>query len=131
LAILVPGSTASTMCELLSGSPLCRPLVIYFDVRNDNLDELTQTQLDGDEWTEFTQQCLRGEGHAIAYGGECSGLQLVKGKLVRNPHQVEHEGMPPEAFEDNRKQYAFRKDAGNLLLANKEKMSVAMFDVCM
>lgn len=50
---------------------------------------------------------------------------------MRNPHEVEHEGVPSEAFEDNRKQYAFREKTGNLLLANKGKMGVALFDVYM
>jgi hypothetical protein len=77
----------ATLSALEEGSGRQRASVIYFDVKNDDLNELTQTQLNGDEWTEFTQQCLRGKGHAIAYAGERSGLQLVKGELVRNPHQ--------------------------------------------
>jgi hypothetical protein len=104
--------------------------LVYFDVTNEDLDELTQTELEGDEWTEFTGHCLR-EKYQIAYAGERSDLQLVKGKLVRKSHEVEHEGVPPEEFEDNRKQYAFRKDAGNLLIANRGKMGVALFDVYM
>jgi hypothetical protein len=55
----------------------------------------------------------------------------VKGKLTRNPHEVGLGGATPWAFEDERKHYAFRRQAGDLLLANKGKMGVALFDVYM
>jgi hypothetical protein len=46
----------------------------------------------------------------------------VKGKLVQSPHEVEQNGVTFEAFEDERAQYVFREEAGNLLLANKGKV---------
>jgi hypothetical protein len=100
------------------------------NVKNDDLDELNQIELEGAEWAEFTGQCLCGEKRD-AYVGERSALQLVKGELVHNPHEVELDGLTPQAFEDQRKQYAFREKAGNLLLENKGKIGVALFDVYM
>jgi hypothetical protein len=57
-------------------------------------------------------------------------LQLVKGKLVKNAHVVEVEEATPEAFEDERMQYAFRHQAGDFF-ANRKKMGVALFNVYM
>jgi len=52
------------------------------------------------------------------------------GKLVHNPDRVEDFRDDPEAFEDERRQFAFRKDtAWNLLLVDKKKIGVALFDV--
>jgi hypothetical protein len=61
--------------------------------------------------------------------GERNALELVMGTLVHNPDQVKHHGATSEAFEDVRKQFAFRVLAGNLLLADKKKIGVALFDV--
>ena len=46
---------------------------------------------------------------------------------MHNPHEVDR--ATPEMFEDRRMQYAFRQQAGDLLLTKKEKMGVALFDV--
>jgi hypothetical protein len=105
-----------SLSALEEGSGRRRTSVIYFDVKNDDLNDLNETpnwkEMGG---TEFTEQCLRGQDD-ITYAGERSDLQLVKSKLlVRDPHEVEREGMSPE-FEDNRKQYAFHEEAENLLL---------------
>jgi hypothetical protein len=107
-----------------------RASLIYFDVNDDDLANLEQLDLDdGDEWATFTGQCLTEGGADIAYNGERMTLQLVMGKLVHNPHEVEHNGATSEAFEDVRRQYAFRQQAGNLLLGDTEKVGVALFDV--
>eukprot|EP00978_Attheya_sp_CCMP212_P025667 scaffold83036_cov39-Attheya_sp.AAC.1 len=105
--------------------------LIYFDVLEGDLDELHHTELEGKEWTEMTGKCIRGKFEAAYEDEECNALQLVSGKLVHNPHQVDLEGATAEAFEDNRKQYAFRNEAGNLLLASRAKMGMALFDVCL
>jgi hypothetical protein len=52
---------------------------------------------------------------------ERKDLQLVKNKLVRNPHEAEVKGVSSEAFEDEHMQYAFRRQAGNLLLETKRR----------
>lgn len=44
---------------------------------------------------------------------------------------MEKEGETPQTFDDNREQYAFRKEAGNLLLKDPTKMGVVLFDVYM
>jgi hypothetical protein len=103
--------------------------LIYFDVPEGDLDELHHIELEGEEWTEMTGKCITGKFETAYEDEERSALQLVSGKLVQNPHQVELEGATAKAFEDNRKQYAFRKDAGKLLLASRAKMGVALFDV--
>jgi hypothetical protein len=118
------------LSALLEGFGRRSVSLIYFDVKNDDLGELNQIEVEGADWTEFTGQCLSGKKRD-AYVGERSALQLMKGKVVRNPHQVELDGLTPQAFEDQRKQYAFREKAGNLLLENKGKMGVALFDVYM
>jgi hypothetical protein len=51
--------------------------LIYFDVTNEDLDELTQTELEGDGWTQLTGHCLGGK-YLSAYAGEMMALQLVK-----------------------------------------------------
>eukprot|EP00978_Attheya_sp_CCMP212_P009910 scaffold23644_cov53-Attheya_sp.AAC.2 len=81
--------------------------LIYFDVDNDHLAKLNQVELEGDDWTEFTELCLQRKGR-FAYQGEHSALELVKGKLVHNPHEVEVYGATSDLFHDKRKQYAFR-----------------------
>ncbi len=48
---------------------------------------------------------------------------------MHNPHEVEHNGDTSEAFEDVRRQYAFRQQAGDLLLGYAEEVGVALFDV--
>mmetsp|Transcript_29367 Transcript_29367/g.53792 ORF Transcript_29367/g.53792 Transcript_29367/m.53792 type:complete len:121 (-) Transcript_29367:406-768(-) len=83
----------------------------------------------GEEWIMMTGKCITDKFEAAYEDEERSALQLVSGKLVPNSHQVELEGATAEAFEDNRKQYAFRNEAGNLLLASRAKMGVALFDV--
>jgi hypothetical protein len=111
-----------------------RASLIYFDVKKDDLANLEQLDLDdGDEWTTFTGQCLAlaEDGEDITYSGERVALQLVMGKLVHNPHEVEHDEATSEAFGDARRQYAFREKAGDLLLGDKEKVGVALFDVYM
>jgi hypothetical protein len=103
--------------------------IIYFDVNNDDVNELDQVELEGDEWTQFTGRCLE-EGDDDLYKDR-DDLQLVKGKFVHNPHEVQLKRVTSEEFEDERMQYAFRHQAGDLLLANKENMGVALFDVYM
>lgn len=98
--------------------------------RSASLHELNQIELEGNDWTTFTQLCLRGKMRD-AYKAECSALQLVKGMLVHNPHEVELNGAKSQMFEDRRTQYAFRGQAGDLLLTNKGNMGVALFDVYM
>jgi hypothetical protein len=122
--------SALTNCELTTLEERYSASLIYFDVENDDLAELNQVELEGDNWTEFTELCLQRK-QRFAYQGGRSALELVKGKLVQNPHDVEIDGTTPEVFQDNRKQYAFRKETGNLLLKNPEKMGVAVFDVYM
>jgi hypothetical protein len=105
--------------------------LIYFDVNNDELANLEQLDLDdGDEWITFTRQCYTEGGDHAAYSGNLKALQLVMGKLVNNPHEVERAGATSEAFEDARRQYMFRRQAGDLLLVDKEnKVGAALFDV--
>lgn len=103
--------------------------LMYFDVENNDLEQLKQIQLEGEPWTEWTGKCLKNKEETVYHGEGRSGLQLVIGSLVHNPHQVELEGATAETFEDNRKQYSFRKEAGNLLLKDRNKMGVALFDV--
>jgi hypothetical protein len=122
--------SALTNCELTTLEERYSASLIYFDVENDDLAELNQVELEGDNWTEFTELCLQRK-QRFAYQGGRSALELVKGKLVQNPHDVEIDGTTPEVIQDNRKQYAFRKETGNLLLKNPEKMGVAVFDVYM
>jgi hypothetical protein len=116
--------------------PHCAPFraaVIYFDVKDKDLDDLNKLDLDeGDEWSQFAEQCISEGGHMDIYkvGSERENLELVMGKLVHNPDRVEDFRDKPEAFEDERRQFAFRKDtAWNLLLLNKKKIGVALFDV--
>jgi hypothetical protein len=107
-----------------------RAAVIYFDVKNVDLAGLKKLDLDeGDEWTTLTGQCLTKDGHLKAYRGERNALELVMGKLVHNPDQVENHQATSEAFEDVHKQYAFRVPVGNLLFADKKKISVALLNV--
>ena len=107
--------------------------MIYFDVKDKDLDNLKKLDLDkGDEWSQFTKQCLSEGGHMDVYkvGTERENLELIMGKLAHNPDRVEDFREEPEAFEDKRRQFAFRKDtAWNLLLADKKKIGVALFDV--
>jgi hypothetical protein len=50
--------------------------------------------------------------------------------LVNNPGRVEDFRDKPETFEDERRQFVFRKDtACNLLLVDKKKIDVTLFDV--
>jgi hypothetical protein len=52
------------------------------------------------------------------------------GKLVHNPGGVESSQDEPEAFVDQRRQFAFRKDtAWDLLLVDKTKIGVALYDI--
>eukprot|EP00978_Attheya_sp_CCMP212_P031378 scaffold118311_cov69-Attheya_sp.AAC.3 len=84
-------------------------------------------------WTTFTGECLTegGEENSIdySYSGERMALQLGMGKLVHNPHEEVATGSTSEAFGDARRQYAFRKQAGDLFLGDTEKMGMALFDV--
>ena len=56
-------------------------------------------------------------------------LDLVIGKQVHNPHQVVRAGAVPETFVDGHLQYCFRKQSGDLLLRDKNKIGVELFDV--
>jgi hypothetical protein len=98
--------------EVLEGrhGPM-RASLIYFDVKKDDLANLEQLDLDdGDEWTKFTLHCLSEGGADIAYSGKSKALQLVMGKSQATS----------EAFGDVLRQYAFRKQVGDLLLGDKE-----------
>ena len=104
---------------------------MYFDVPEDDLNELTvnQIKLEGEARTEFTGQYLRENYRDVYRGGGGSALNLVVGQLVRNPHEVGNEEEASRMFEDDRKQYAFRKDAENFLLKDPAKMGAVLFDV--
>jgi hypothetical protein len=94
-----------------------RATVIYSDVKDKDLDDLKKLDLDeGDEWSQFTKQCISKGGHMDLYkvGSERENLELVMGKLVHNPDRAEDLRDMPEAFEDERRQFAFRKDTANL-----------------
>ena len=120
----------ATLTALTTGKGRQSSSLIYFDVDDDDLSQLNKMHVGGDEWTEWTGECLKDQEDTV-YKGERDGLQLIIGKLVRNPHEVELDGEPSEAFEDSRLQYCFRKETGNLLLKDKTKMGVALFDVCL
>jgi hypothetical protein len=79
----------------------------------------------------YSRSCILEGGHMDAYkvGSEGENLELVVGKLVNNPGRVEAFRDKPETFEDERRQIVFRKDtAWNLLLVDKKKIGVALFD---
>jgi hypothetical protein len=122
--------SALANCELTTLEARQSASLIYFDGENNDLAQLNQVELEGNDWTEFTKLCLRRK-QRVAYKGERSALKLVKGKLVHNPHDVVLDGATPGVFQDNCKQYAFREKTGNLLLKNPEKMGVAVFDLYM
>jgi hypothetical protein len=63
----------------------------------------------------------------LAFVGDCSALQLVKGRLVLNLHEVQVLGAMTEEFEDERMQYAIR----GLLIEDKGKMGVALLEFYM
>jgi hypothetical protein len=49
------------------GAPF-RAAVIYFDVKDKDLDDLKKLDLDeGDKWSQFTRQCLSEGGHMDVY----------------------------------------------------------------
>mmetsp|Transcript_24899 Transcript_24899/g.45078 ORF Transcript_24899/g.45078 Transcript_24899/m.45078 type:complete len:426 (-) Transcript_24899:123-1400(-) len=110
-----------------------RAAVIYFDVNDKDFDDLEKLDLDeGDEWSQFTKQCITRNGYKQVYkvGSERENLELVVGKLVHNLDGVESSQDEPEAFVDQRRQFAFRKDtAWDLLLADKTKIGVALYDI--
>jgi hypothetical protein len=110
-----------------------RAAVIYFDVNDEDFDDLKKLDLDeGDEWSQFTKQCITKNGYKQVYkvGSGRENLELVMGKLVHNLDVVESSRDEPEAFVDQRRQFAFRKDAAwNLLLADKTKIGVALYDI--
>jgi hypothetical protein len=62
----------------------------------------------------------------VAYAG-CKKLELVTGHLVHNAGRVATDGVDPVKHEDGYMQYAFRKEAGDLVLVDKSKMDVALF----
>jgi hypothetical protein len=103
--------------------------LMYFDVKSGDLDQLKQIKLEGAQWSAWTGICLNNKEETVYRGEGRSALQLVIGKLVHNPHEVELDGATTEAFDDNRKQYCFRNAAGNMLLKNPTQMGVALFDV--
>jgi hypothetical protein len=114
------------------GAPY-RAAVIYFDVKDKDLDDLQKLDLnEGDEWSQFTKRCIQESGHLDVYkvGSERENLERVMGKLVRNPDRVEKDRDEPEMFADERMQFVFRNHrAWNLLLVDKKKIGVALFDV--
>jgi hypothetical protein len=119
---------------LAAGAGPLRASLIYFDVKIDDLNKLNKIELAArDDWAEFTGHCLSGykRQDEFSFAGDRSALQLVKDKLVHNTHEVQVQGATAEEFEDGRMQYAFRGQAGGLLLEDKGKMGVALFDVCM
>jgi hypothetical protein len=82
---------------------------MYFDVNDRDLDDLLKLDLDdGDELWQFTKQCISLGGHMNVYKAESGreNLDLVMGKLVHNPTDVEKARDEPEAFDDERKQFA-------------------------
>jgi len=103
--------------------------LIYFDVPEGDLDKLNQTEFVGDEWAEFTGLCLtdKQEDATLWKAVVISNLSLAI--LMHNPHEVVYKSDAPKKFNDNRKQYAFREKAGNLLLKDRSKMGVVLFDV--
>jgi hypothetical protein len=58
-----------------------------------------------------------------------AGLELVTGNLVHNAGSVVTDGVDPVKYEGGRMQYAFRNEAGDMLLVDKSKMGVALFDI--
>jgi hypothetical protein len=108
-----------------------RAAIICVDVPKEDLRGLRTSNLDGQqEWEDFTQLCLKedptepGEGcFWQAFVGEHQDAQLVVGKLMHSPHEME------KSFEDGCKRFAFTDKVGNVLLKDKTKMAVALFDV--
>jgi hypothetical protein len=109
-----------------------------FDVPNEDLMNLNPTHLDGEEWEKFTALCLKEDpldpGHGCyreAFIGEIHhDAKLVVGKLVHNPRKMQKCKAPKSLpFEDERKQYTFRNETGNVLFKDKAKVAVALFDI--
>jgi hypothetical protein len=48
---------------------------------------------------------------------------------VHNAGSVATDGVDPVKYDDGCMQYAFRKEAGDMLLVEKSKMGVALFDI--
>jgi hypothetical protein len=79
--------------------------VIYCDCKNEDLATLNQITAEGENWTRITKLCLSGNDEK-AFSGD---VELVKGKLVHNPNEVHYKEHSPQAYDDDRKQFALKK----------------------
>jgi hypothetical protein len=103
--------------------------LMYFDVPNNDMNNLHKYDIQNEaEWGAFTKNCIGGKWK-VAFADR-NDVGLVTGKLVHNAGLVScDDEVEPVAYEDGRMQYAFRKQTGDMLLVDKSKMGVALFDI--
>jgi hypothetical protein len=103
-----------------------RGALISFDVPKPDFDAMNQLRLTGKGWADIVFQCQSGNADRALSSHKSAAV--VVGCMSHDPEDAEapHD---VRAFDDRRMQFAFRKDAGEILPRDLERVRVALFDV--
>ena len=98
-----------------------RGAVMAFDVPQEECDKLVALRVQGPTWKTMVSLCQTGKAHEAFADHEL--VNVVVGCVSHDPDDV-HLG----PLNDKRIQFAFRGDSSKILLADRAKVRVAVFD---